>query len=191
MLHCSETHGKMAGSMGAHTIGRAGRARREDVSATLDALRSIVRALRVNSHAVEQRIGLTGAQLFVLQQLAEAPAGSMNELAERTLTHQSSVSVVVSRLVQRGLVTRSPSSADARRTEIGLSAKGRATLRRAPVTVQSQLVSGLRKLPAARVRSLAASLAQWIRAADLASAKPPLLFFEEPAPKPRRKRARE
>lgn len=165
----------------------------------LDALRAIVRALRLNSHAVERRIGLTGAQLFVLQQLEEAPARSMNELAARTLTHQSSVSVVVSRLVERGLVTRAASPADARRTEIALSARGRAMLRRAPVTVQSQLVAGLRKLPAARLTALAAGLEQWIRAARIASAHPPLLMEDSPGPAPgsraaakkRRTRARE
>jgi len=161
--------------------------RRDDVSAALDALRSIVRALRLNSHAVEERIGLTGAQLFVLQQLAEGPARSMNELAERTLTHQSSVSVVVSRLAGRGLVTRTPSSADGRRTQIGLSARGRAMLRRAPVTVQAQLVAGLRKLSAARLRALAAGLDEWTRAAGIAATKPPLLFEESP---PGRRRTR-
>lgn len=155
--------------------------RGRDDTRALDALRSIVRALRLNSHAVERRIGLTGAQLFVLQQLEEAGARSMNELAERTLTHQSSVSVVVSRLAERGLVTRAPSASDARRTEIALSPRGRAMLRRAPVTVQSQLVAGLRKLPAARLRALAAALEQWIRAAGIESANPPLLF-EETAP---------
>lgn len=173
--------------------------RREDGARALDALRSVVRALRLNSHAVERRIGLTGAQLFVLQQLHDAPARSMNELAARTLTHQSSVSVVVSRLVERGLVTRAASPADARRTEIALSARGRAMLRRAPVTVQSQLVAGLRKLPAARLTALAAGLEQWIRAARIASAHPPLLMEDSPGPAPgfraaakkRRTRARE
>jgi DNA-binding MarR family transcriptional regulator len=150
--------------------------RREDGARALDALRSVVRALRLNSHAVERRIGLTGAQLFVLQQLEEAPATSMNELAARTLTHQSSVSVVVSRLFERGLVTREASAADARRTEIALSGRGRAVLRRAPVTVQSQLVAGMRKLPAARLRALAAALEQWITASGIRSANPPLLM---------------
>jgi len=153
--------------------------RREDGARALDALRSVVRALRLNSHAVERRIGLTGAQLFVLQQLEEAPAHSMNELAARTFTHQSSVSVVVSRLFDRGLVTREASAADARRTEIGLSGRGRAMLRRAPVTVQSQLVAGMRKLPAARLRALATALEQWISASGIRSANPPLLM-EDP-----------
>jgi DNA-binding MarR family transcriptional regulator len=118
----------------------------------------------------------------------------MNELAERTLTHQSSVSVVVSRLVERGLVTRTAAQADARRTEIALSARGRAMLRRAPVTVQSQLVAGLRALPPARLASLAAGIEGWLRAAGIAEGNPPLLFEDASPAKAgakRRPRARE
>src|SRR4051812_19869984 len=72
----------------------------------LDAIRRIVRALRESSRATEQSVGIGAAQLFVLQRLAAAPGLSLNELAARTFTHQSSVSVVVSRLVERGLLTR-------------------------------------------------------------------------------------
>ncbi len=61
----------------------------------LDAIRRIVQALRESSRAAEKRVGLSGAQLFVLQTLGESPGLSLNELAERTRTHQSSVSVVV------------------------------------------------------------------------------------------------
>ena len=62
--------------------------------------------LRVASRAAERDVGLGAAQLFVLHKLEEAPRLSLNELAERTRTHQSSVSVVVRRLVNRGLVAR-------------------------------------------------------------------------------------
>lgn len=180
--------------MGTHRKAAAPRRKQQDIGRALEGLRAIVRALRVNSHALERRIGISGAQLFVLQQLQEGPADSMNELAERTLTHQSSVSVVVSRLVERGLVTRTAAATDARRTEIALSARGRAMLRRAPATVQSQLVSGLRALPSARLSALAAGIEGWIRAAGIAEGKPPL-FFEDASPakagRKRRVRARE
>ena len=75
-----------------------------DVQAILDAVRHVVQALRESSRLAERQVGLTGAQLFVLQKLAESPALSVNELAERTHTHQRSVSTVVSRLVDRRLV---------------------------------------------------------------------------------------
>ena len=82
------------------------------VERSLNAVRSIVRALRINTRAIELKMGISLAQLFVLQQLAEKPAESLNELAERTATHQSSVSVVVRRLVERGYVSRTASALD-------------------------------------------------------------------------------
>jgi len=63
--------------MGTHTPreprsrGRAGQ-----VQAALDALRRIVQGLQLYSAQAERRTGLSGAQLFVLQQLAEAPTGA-------------------------------------------------------------------------------------------------------------------
>src|ERR671938_1731164 len=82
---------------------RAARPSRRDLAVrSLDAIRRLVRGLRLAARASEREAGLSAAQLFVLQQLAESPAESINELAARTLTHQSSVSVVVRRLVERG-----------------------------------------------------------------------------------------
>jgi DNA-binding MarR family transcriptional regulator len=65
----------------------------------LDSIRQIVRLLREGSRDSEERVGLSAAQLFVLQKLDPDEPLSLNELSARTLTHQSSVSVVVSRLV--------------------------------------------------------------------------------------------
>src|SRR6188768_2776524 len=95
--------------MGAHMTSRA-----DDTRAILDAVRRIVRTLHESSRAAEKSLGLTGAQLFVLQKLAEVPGLSLNALAAQTHTHQSSVSTVVSRLVERGLVLRAPAVDDAR-----------------------------------------------------------------------------
>src|SRR5438477_12640746 len=99
---------------------------------SMNAVRSIVRALRINTRAIELRMGISLAQLFVLQQLAERPADSLNDLAERTATHQSSVSVVVRRLLERGLVSRTPATTDKRRIEIDLTPAGRSLLVGAP-----------------------------------------------------------
>src|ERR1043166_818990 len=106
------------------------RASKEDpsVARALNCVRSIVRAQRINTRAIELKMGISLAQLFVLQQLAERPAESLNDLAERTATHQSSVSVVVRRLVERGLVTRISSASDKRRIEISVTSAGRALL---------------------------------------------------------------
>src|ERR1044071_8814714 len=95
------------------------------IGRSMNAVRSVVRALRINTRAIESQMGISLAQLFVLQQLADRPANSLNELAERTATHQSSVSVVVRRLVDNGYVSRVTSTHDKRRIEIDVTPTGR------------------------------------------------------------------
>src|SRR4051812_1869861 len=90
----------------------------DSASEVAGSLRRIVRAVRVSSHTAEEKLGISGARLFVLQQLAEHPAASLSELAALTLTDQSSVSVVVTRLVESGLVARKTSAEDRRRLEL-------------------------------------------------------------------------
>src|SRR5438270_8768962 len=72
----------------------------------LDSIRRLVRLLRVSDRQAQADLGISGAQLFVLTELGKTPALSLGDLAGRKRTDQSSVSVVVTRLVQSGLVTR-------------------------------------------------------------------------------------
>jgi MarR family transcriptional regulator, lower aerobic nicotinate degradation pathway regulator len=144
----------------------------------LDAVRRIVQALHESSRWAEKHLGLTGAQLFVLQTLADAPCWSINELAARTHTHQSSVSTVVARLVERGFVVRGPGEGDARRVELRLSAEGRKLIRRAPHLPQHRLIQGIERLAASRRRALATSLDALTSALDVGD-RDAVMFFDE------------
>jgi DNA-binding MarR family transcriptional regulator len=145
----------------------------------MNAVRSIVRALRINTRAIESKMGISLAQLFVLQQLAARSANSLNELAERTATHQSSVSVVVRRLVERGYVSRTTSSQDKRRIEIEVTPSGRTLLANAPSTIQVQLMTALQGMGRADQQALADLLNRWLGAAGIDIATPPMLGEEE------------
>lgn len=134
-------------------------------------------------------MGLSGAQLFVLQRLAGAPALSLNELADRTLTHQSTVSVVVTRLVAGGLVTRRRGGDDGRRVEIALTARGRAALKQAPAAAQDRLIAALGAVGAGARRTLARELGRLVEAMALPEQAPPM-FFESPSAPRRKARAR-
>jgi DNA-binding MarR family transcriptional regulator len=147
----------------------------------MNAVRSVVRALRLNTRSIEGKLGISLAQLFVLQQLADRPADSLNELAERTATHQSSVSVVVRRLVDRGLVTRVASPADRRRVQIALTPEGEAMLRGAPPTVQGDLMAGMARMKPDQQSTLAELLELWVLASGIDLAAPPMMFVDEPA----------
>jgi len=159
--------------------------RTEDTREILDAVRRIVRALHESSRAAEKTLGLSGAQLFVLQKLADAPGLSLNALAAETHTHQSSVSTVVSRLVDRGLVLRTASADDARRLELRASAEGRRLVARAPDAAQARLIEAIEQLPAPRRRTLARSLVALTSAMDL-TGRAPTMFFDNPERKGRR-----
>lgn len=147
----------------------------EQITIAMNALRAMVRALRVSSRMIESKMGISGAQLFVLQQLADKPAHSLNELADRTATHQSSVSVVVRRLVDRGYVARTTADSDRRRVELALTDTGRTLLAGAPTTVQVKLLRAARAFSADDRKALATLLQGWVRAAGIEDTTPPLL----------------
>lgn len=144
----------------------------------LNGLRHIVRVLRVSSRDAEARTGLSTAQLFALQRLAQAPGLSLGELAARTHTDPSSVSVVAQRLVARGLVARRKAATDARRLELSLTARGRTLLRRAPGVAQDRLVAAIDALSPARRRGLANGLGELARSLGVGG-RTPQMFFEE------------
>jgi DNA-binding MarR family transcriptional regulator len=152
----------------------------------VNSLRRITQAIRLSSSQVHDALGVTGAQLFVLQQLAERPGASLRQLAELTLTDQSSVSVVVGRLVEARHVARRTAPADARRTELTLTDSGRALLRRAPELAQVQLVASLRGVSPVQLRVTATVLERAARA--ISPVREPAPMFFEPLPAKRRAR---
>ena len=151
----------------------------EDIRSILDALRRIVRDLRLSARDAERTAGISGAQLFVLQVLAQGPAASLNDLAVRTFTDQSSVSVVVRRLVDRKLLTRKPSKDDARRVEISLTAAGHRLLAKCPEPTQARLLKALRRMAEPERGALTRGLAGLVREMGIQDAEP-RMFFEEP-----------
>lgn len=140
--------------------------RNKDVSDIIDALRSIVRELRLASREAEQRVGVHGAQLHALRQLSDTGAISLTELADRTHTDISSVSVVVSRLVEQGLVARKSADDDRRRLSLGLTARGRSLLRRAPETGASRLLRAGAHLSDREIHTLASALGKLVDGLD-------------------------
>jgi len=152
-----------------------------EVRDVLNSLRQIVRSLRVSSRAAEQRVGLSGAQLFVLSCLARESPCSVNELAAHTATDQSSVSVVVSRLVALGHVRRVKSKTDRRSVELSLTRSGRALLESAPEAAQDRLIASLSHLKKTELVTLSQLLAKVVAGAHDSEQIPSLFFEEGPA----------
>jgi DNA-binding MarR family transcriptional regulator len=157
--------------------------RGDDVAAAMNAIRRIVRALRLSSRASEKVLGVSAAQFFVLQQLAKSEAPpSIAKLAELTATDPSSVSVVVSRLAQRGLCERRASKADARRAEVTITPAGHALLQKAPEPVQTRMLGALATMEAERRSELVAGLEEIVNALGVSGQAAPMLFEDEQEP---------
>ena len=143
----------------------------------MNALRRAVRALSASARTLPGNRRVSGAQLFVLRQIAAAPGISINELAARTLAGQSTVSEVVSRLVEQKLVSRIRSPIDGRQAVLTLTAKGTRAIAAIGPTAQERLATALENLPARDRDALAHGLEAWLAEAGLADV-PATMFFE-------------
>jgi DNA-binding MarR family transcriptional regulator len=148
----------------------------EQLREIMGSLRRLVAVLAQSARAVEQRTGVTNAQLFVLQQLADGRALSISDIASLALTHQSAASLVVSRLEREGLVSRTRSAQDARRAEVSLTARGQRVVETAPPPPTARLLSALRSLPNSERHRLGVSLVRLSAALGIGDAEPMMLF---------------
>jgi len=152
--------------------------REREAAEVLRHLRQLVHALRVTAYSVERELGLTGAQLFVLGEIAAEPSVSIRRVSERTLTDPSSASVVVAKLLEAGLVKRRQDPTDKRRSLLSLTAKGQRVLERAPEPYQAKLFGALRALPRQRLQQLHLGLSALLDASTKPRGAVPF-FFEE------------
>jgi DNA-binding MarR family transcriptional regulator len=162
--------------------------RAQDARAVFDSIRRIVRVLRLTSRHTEKEFGLSAAQLFVLQKLAEAGTPlTPSDLAARTLTDQSSISVVTQRLVDRGYASRSRSETDARSYQLTLTETGRSVVRKVPDATQGRLLEAMLAMPSADVRQLAKLLGRLVQETGLGDEQASMLMEDEaPAAGPKR-----
>lgn len=162
----------------------------DDVRQVLNTFRSLVKALRLADRASVTESGLGSAQLFILYRLSEHSPLSVNDLASLTGTDQSTVSVVVNKLVTRGYVSSQRSAADARRAELKLTAKGKTAVRKRATPFQESFVAALESLPDRRLRDLARALHDVVLAMGVDDENPPMLLEEEESGTGRPRKAR-
>jgi DNA-binding MarR family transcriptional regulator len=151
------------------------------VGKALEAVRRLVRALRLSANRARESVGVSSAELFILRALNDGgSAASLNELAARTYTDQSSASPVVERLRRRRLIRRRRSTIDGRRVTIELTDSGRALLQRAPLPPQAGVITALQRMSGAERDSLARGLGRLVAEMGLDHGQSAMLF-EEPS----------
>ena len=118
----------------------------------LRALWALDHALQSASKRMETTLGVTGPQRFVIRMIGRFPAISAGKVSELLHVHPSTLTGVLKRLEQRGLVLRRADPADARRALLELTAKGRRVDAIRVGTVEGAARKALGKVPAASMR---------------------------------------
>jgi len=128
----------------------------------LKKFRVIYGAVNRQFRVVERKHGLSGAQAWLVCELAGAPSLGVTDLAARLSVHQSTVSQLIEKLVRSGHVERASHAMDRRRVRLRLTRRGKTLARRLPRPREGVLPKALDQLPDASLRSLRITLAQLI-----------------------------
>ncbi len=139
--------------------------RQDDV---LIAVRRIVRAVDLHSKKLMKASGLTSSQRVVLQTLTQKGPVIPSAIARDVSLSQATVTVILDRLEQRGLVSRQRSQTDRRNVVVEISEAGRQCLADAPPALQSGFLKSFGELADWEQQMLIASLQ---RLAELMSAE--------------------
>jgi len=113
----------------------------------LIALRKIIQSISMNSKSLVKRVGLTGPQLVILQELVHAGEVSVGEVAKAISLSQGTVTGILERMERRGLVGRRRSNTDRRRVLVQATATGKQLLETAPPLMQEAFVERFSSLP--------------------------------------------
>lgn len=127
------------------------------VTSALIAIRRIVRAAEFAARDLSRTAGLTASQMVVLQIVGRSGELSAGAIAEAARISHATVTAILDKLEQRGLIVRRRDPGDRRRIAVALTSDGQAALANTPDTLQNRF--------AARFEALA----PWEQAAMIAA----------------------
>lgn len=166
----------------------------QPLGAVLDFMRrlwALDHALQSISKRMETTLGLTGPQRLVIRIVGHSPGISAGKLAEVMHVHPSTLTGVLGRLEQRGLVSRKADKTDLRRALFQLTAKGRKLDVPDEGTVESAIERALAGLPARSIATAEQVLGHVARELGVERTKPaqsaPRTTLPERKPAPARK----
>ncbi|HEY8431914.1 MAG TPA: MarR family transcriptional regulator [Sandaracinaceae bacterium] len=149
-------------------VQRAPEERSRDIDRILETVVYLYTESRRVTKALARQHGLTGPQVTALKILEGIGELSLSELSARMSAKNSTITGLVDRMEQNGLVRRERSERDRRVVRIRATEKGRAIAAAVPVTAMEMLTDALRSLSAsdrAELTRILSLLAQNVREA--------------------------
>ncbi len=93
-----------------------------------------------------KKTGLSGAQLWIMQQVYNFNGISNADLAKTLTIHVSTCSLLVNKLIKKNLIEKTRDPKDERKIVLTLSPKGKQLMAKAPKSPEGAIPSTLKKL---------------------------------------------
>ena len=155
----------------------------QNMLTVLKQFRIVIRNIKTQYQDIQKATGVSGAQLWTLCVVAEAPGIKAGELARALAIHQSTASNLLDRLTQLGYVERRREGTDQRVVTIHLTRSGQAIVKNAPQPAIGLLQNALLSLSDERLSGLQQHLSELIHALGLkherGGATPISMFISE------------
>jgi len=121
---------------------------------TLKLFRIIFKSANRHFHEIEKAVGIGGASLWALAEIAEKKDLTVSGLAKAMSIHQSTASNLMEKLESTAYVARTRSADDRRVVYLSLTDKGRDALAKAPPPYRGILPDALMRLDPESIEAL-------------------------------------
>ena len=141
--------------------------KRDEIGKVVNNIRAIKSGIQRYSQQLKKNFKITGQQLGVLHVINQFPGVTLKELGHRMYLHISTVSGIVDRLENSGLLESKRRAKDRRELEFRLTPKGKRLIKRAPVSGMGAFIAELQHKPLGEVRQVNRVLEMLVKILDL------------------------
>ena len=135
----------------------------------LGLFRLIFKSANKHFEAIEKSVGISGAQLWALSEIASSPDITVNRLAKVMSLHQSTTSNLIDKMEEKGLIERTRSEQDRRVVNVRPTEQGQSILNNAPGPFKGILPDALMRMDDKSLLDLKTNLMQLIATMQLKS----------------------
>ena len=121
-------------------------------------IRKLMQGAELYTKELNKKYHVSAAQLNCILTLYEQGSLPPSQIAKYMMVKSSTVTGVVDRLEQKGLVTRTRNSPDRRIINIELTETGKKLARNAPPPIQQKIIDGIKKLPEKEIKRVVIAL---------------------------------
>lgn len=132
----------------------------ERVKELIFLIRKLMQGTELYTKQLNKEYHISAAQLSCLLSLYENGPLPPSHIAKYMMVKSSTVTGVVDRLEQKGLVTRLRNSPDRRVITIELTENGKKLAENAPPPLQRKIIYGLKKLPNSEIKHIILALSK-------------------------------